>query len=338
MGNVLVLGAGPAGMQAAIDLADSGHSVFLVEKEEELGGNLRNLSEISPSGKKASEMLSTYLDKIEKNRNISVMKKSEVKSFSGSFPRFQVTVRTPKGERELTVNAAVLAIGFQPYDPSALKSYGYGRFASVVTALEVERMLIEGHLLNPADKKEPETVAFIQCVGSRDLNFNVYCSDFCCNNAVKLAKIIRRDHPGVAVSVFYMDMRTPYEGETEFRNARRLGINFLRGKPARIQEEDDTVIIRVEDTLENDLVFPKADLVVLSVGCVPNPATSALSHASGIDLTESGFFAVDETTVGTNAMGIFVAGGASGPKDVAYSIAQGSCAAAKVNALRTKET
>lgn len=338
MSNVLVVGAGPAGMQAAIDLADSGHKVFLIEKEEELGGNLRNLSEISPTNQKASDVLSAYLDKIEKSKNINVMKKSEVQGFSGNFPKFQATVKTPKGKQELTVNSVVLATGCQPCNPSALKGYGYGRFMGVVTTVELERMLKEERLLNPASKKKPKSVAFIQCVGSRDLNFNAYCSDFCCNNAVKLAKIIRRDHPEVAVSVFYMDMRTPYEGEMEFRNARQLGINFVRGKPAKVREEDGTFVIRVEDTLENDLVFVQADLVVLSVGGVPNLTANALSQAMKTSLTDSGFFAVDETTVGTNVKGIFVAGAASGPKDIAYSIIQGSCAAARVDTLRAKET
>lgn len=333
MGNVLVVGSGIAGMQASLDLADFGHKVFLLEKDEELGGNLKNLSEIFPTHQKASDMLSAYLDEIRARSNITVMKRTEILDFSGSFPKFLVSVRTPNGTKDLAVNAVTLATGFQPYNPSPLKRYGYGRFKDVVTSLELERMLKDGRFFRPSNLKKPESVVLIQCVGSRDRNVNAYCSDFCCNNAVKLAKIIRRDHPDVIVSIFYIDMRTPYEGEIEFRNARRQGIRFPRGKPAKVRENGDALTIEFEDTLENDLVFVRSDLVVLSVGSVPDPTVNSLSHAMKVNLSDSGFFAVDETMVGSNVTGIFVAGAASGPKDTAYSMIQGSCAAAKIDIL-----
>jgi heterodisulfide reductase subunit A len=128
-------------------------------------------------------------------------------------------------------------------------------------------------------------------------------------------------------------MRTPYEGEIEFRNARQLGIRFPRGKPAKVREDEGALTIEVEDTLENDLVFVRSDLVVLSVGGVPDPTVNALSQAMKVNLSDSGFFEVDETMVRSNVEGIFVAGAASGPKDTAYSMIQGSCAAAKVDIL-----
>lgn len=333
MGDVLVVGSGIAGMQASLDLADFGHKVFLLEKDEEMGGNLKNLSEISPTQQNASDVLSAYLDKIKTRSNITVMKKTEILDFSGSFPKFLASVRTPNGTKDLVVNAVILATGFQSYNPSSLKKYGYGRFKDVMTSLELERMLKDGLFLRHSNHQKPKSVVFIQCVGSRDRNANAYCSDFCCNNAVKLAKIVKRDHPDVIVSIFYIDMRTPYEGEIEFRNARRLGILFRRGKPAKVREERGALTIEVEDTLENDLVFVRADLVVLSVGCVPDPTVNSLSQAMKVNLSDSGFFTVDETMVGSNVKGIFVAGAASGPKDTAYSMIQGSCAAAKVDIL-----
>jgi len=333
MGDVLVAGSGIAGMQASIDLADFGHKVFLLEKDEKLGGNLKNLSEIFPTSQKASDVLSAYLDKIKTRSNITVMKRTEILDFSGNSPKFQVSVKTPNGTKDLTVNAVILATGFQPYNPTTLKEYGYGRFKDVVTSLELERMLKDGRFIRPSNRQKPESVVFIQCVGSRDCNVNAYCSDFCCNNAVKLAKIIKREHPEVIVSVFYIDMRTPYEGEVEFRNARRLGIRFPRGKPAKVREDEGALTIEVEDTLENDLVFVRSDLLVLSVGGVPDPTVNSLSKAMKVNLSDSGFFAVDETIVGSNVKGIFVAGAASGPKDTSYSMIQGSCVAAKVDIL-----
>lgn len=338
MGCVLVVGSGVAGMQATVDLADSGHKVFLIEREDELGGNLRNLIETSPTGQKASDMLSAYLGKIEKNKNITVMEKAELVDFRGNFPNFLATVKGSKEKKDLTVEAVVLATGIQPFNPSTIKQYGYGRIKDVVTTVELESMLRDGRLQKPSNKKRPASVVFVQCAGSRDRNFNAYCSDFCCNNAVKLAGIVKRQHPNVAVSVFYMDMRTPFEGEIEFRKARQLGVLFQRGKPAKIREgEDGALTITVEDTLENDLSFVKADLVVLSVGGAPDSSAKTLSQAMQLSLLDSGFFVVDETTVGTSVKGVFVVGAASGPKDIAYSIAQGSCAAAKIySLLRTK--
>jgi heterodisulfide reductase subunit A len=128
-----------------------------------------------------------------------------------------------------------------------------------------------------------------------------------------------------------MDIRTPYVGEFDYNNARLLGIQFLRGKPAKIKKANDTLVIQVEDTLENDLVFLESDIVVLSIGGVPDPTTAFFKDKLNIELADSGFFHIAKGTVGTNVEGVFVAGAASGLKDIAYSMAQGSCAAAKVD-------
>ncbi|NIU39885.1 FAD-dependent oxidoreductase [Candidatus Bathyarchaeota archaeon] len=333
MGDVLVVGSGIAGMQASIDIADFGHKVFLLEKDGELGGNLKNLSGISPAQQDASSVVSAYSKEIKARRSITVMKKTEILDFKGSFPKFSASVKIPNGTKDLTVNAVVLATGLQPYNPSSLNEYGYGRFKDVVTSTELERMLKNKQFFRPSDHQKPKSAVFIHCVGSRDRNVNAYCSDFCCNNVVKLAKMIKKEHPDVVISTFFIDMRTPYMGEIEFRNARRLGILFTRGKPARVREEDGALTIEVEDTLENDLVFVRSDLVVLSVGGVPDPTANSLSQAMKVNLSDSGFFEVDETTVGSDVKGIFVAGAASGPKDTAYSVTQASCAAAKVDIL-----
>lgn len=333
MGEILVVGGGVAGMQASIDLADLGHNVILLEKSDELGGNLKNLKEISPSRQNAADVLSTYLDNIKRRKIIRVIKRAEILGFEGDFPAFQVRVKTPDWTGEFTVNAVILATGVQIYDPSPLREYGYGRFKDVVTSLELEKMLSDERLVRPSDNQRPRSVAFIQCVGSRDCTTNPYCSSFCCNNAVKLAKIIEKENPEIAVSIFYMDIRTPNEGEIEFRDARRLGILFRRGKPARIREEEGRLKIEVEDTLENDLIFIHSDLVVLCVGGVPDQTVNSLSDLMKVKLMDSGFFKADEATCETNVKGILVAGSAAGPKDIEYSMVQGSCAAGKVDIL-----
>jgi heterodisulfide reductase subunit A len=130
-----------------------------------------------------------------------------------------------------------------------------------------------------------------------------------------------------------MDIRTPYEGEFDYNDARLLGVRFLRGNPARVRKVKDALAVQVEDTLENDLVFLESDVVVLSVGGVPDPSTVFFKDKLKLELSDSGFFHASETPVNTNIKGVFVAGAASGLKDITYSMTQGSCAAAKVDAI-----
>lgn len=333
MNSVLVVGSGIAGLQASIDLAGLGYKVSLLEKQDELGGHLRNLSEISWNHQKASEILEAYLKQIKEQKNITVLPNSEILDFKGEFPEFQVSVNSSGKKINLRVNTVILATGMTPFHPASLRLYGHGRFKDVMTSFEVERMVKDGGLVRPSNKETPKSVAFIQCVGSRDCRVNSYCSDFCCNNSVKLAQTIKGPNPQVDVSVFYIDMRTPSEGEMEFKNARRLGVRFQRGKPAKIHEENGSLIVQVEDTLENDLVYHPCDLVVLAIGGVPDATTELLKTLLNVKTSDYGFFDIDEANLGTSVKGVFVAGSASGPKDAVYSMIQGSCAAAKVDIL-----
>lgn len=332
MGEVLVVGSGVAGIQASTDIADFGHHVFLVEREKELGGNLRNLKELFSTEENAQELLSRLLSELKSNKNITIMEGSEVQDVSGQFPKFNVKTSTPNGEEKMTVNSVVLATGFKPFDPSSLKQYGFGKFKDVITSLELEEMLKKEKLTRPSNLEKPNSISIIQCVGSRDSKTNTYCSSFCCMYAVKLGQHLKREHPEVATTIIYMDMRTPYEGEYDYADARLLGVRFLRGKPAKVREVKGALMVQVEDTLESDLAFVKSDLVVLSVGGTPDPSTTFFGNKLNIELSASGFFQVAKKPVNTNAKGIFVVGAASGPKDIPYSMMQGSCAAAKLDA------
>lgn len=342
MGNVLVVGSGVAGLQASLDLADFGYNVFMLEREHELGGNLKNLSELFPTGENASDLISSLLSKIACKKNITVMKNSEILDINGEFPEFEVKVKTSNLEKSLNVNAVILSTGFKPYDPTPLKQYGYGKYKDVITSLELEDMLKKKRLLRPSNSKKPNSISIIQCVGSRDMNANTYCSSFCCMYAIKLARQIKEIHPEIMITILYMDIRTPNQGEFNYSKARLLGVRFIRGKPARVRagigKMKDTLVVQVEDTLENDLIFLESDIVVLSVGGVPDPTNVFFKEKLNLELSDSGFFQVVERPVGTNVKNVFVAGAASGLKDSTYSITQGSCAAAKVDiALKSAE-
>lgn len=340
IGKVLVVGSGVAGLQASLDLADFGYQVFLVEREEELGGNLKNLSDLFPTGENASDLISNLLSKIDGKKNITILKNSEVSDIKGGFPEFEIKVKSLNTEKSLSASAVVLATGFKPCDPSSLKHYGYGKYKDVITSLELEDMLKKKKLLKPSNSKKPNSITIIQCVGSRDVNANSYCSSFCCMYATKFASGIKKIHPEIMITIVYMDIRTPNQGELEYRKARLLGVKFLRGKPARIyeQKQKDVLLVQVEDTLENDLIFLESDIVVLSVGGVPDPSNVFFKDKLNLSLSDTGFFEVLERPVGTNIKNVFVVGAASGLKNVRYSISQGSCAAAKVDiALKSEE-
>ncbi len=330
MGSVLVVGSGVAGIQASLDLAGFGHRVILVEREQELGGNLRNLSELFITGQNASDLLSSLLSEIERKKNITIMKNSKISDISGEFPEFKVEVKNSDDIESFAVDAIILATGFKAYDPSPLKRFGYGKYEDVITSLELEDMLKKGDLVRPSNLKKPNSISIIQCVGSRDNSTNTYCSSFCCMYAIKFAQQIKKMHPEVMITILYMDIRTPYEAEFDYNDARLLGVRFLRGKPARVKKDNDTLTVQVEDTLENDLVFLESDLVVLSVGGVPDPSATFFEDELNLKLSDAGFFCVAERPVNTNVKGVFVAGAATGLKDITYSMAQGSCAAAKV--------
>jgi len=130
-----------------------------------------------------------------------------------------------------------------------------------------------------------------------------------------------------------MDIRTPYLGECDYSAARRLGVRFLRGNPARVRKTRDSLLIQVEDTLENDLVLLGSDIIVLSVGGEPDPSNKFFKDKLDLELSGSGFLQVGQSPVSTNKTGVFAAGAVCGLKDTSYSIAQGSCAATKANIL-----
>ncbi len=331
MGKVLVIGGGIAGMQASLDLAAMGHKVHLIEKEENLGGNLRNLFKVFTRNEKAETVLTRYLEEIEAENNITVFRNSTILGFKGKAPAFKVTINTEEEKHNLSVGAVVLATGFSPYNPTEKKEYGYTRYQDVISAVDLEEMLKSGKFERISDSQKPKSIVFVQCVGFRDLRANEYCSSFCCMSALKNAAYIKKEHPEVEVTVMYMDIRTPSLYEQIYSEARNLGVRFIRSRPAEIFEKNSKLVLNFENTLTGEMVTMESDLVVLSTGATPNPKTKELGKMIGLKLSETGFFKVVQPPLGTGVPGIFVAGANSGPKDMHYSLAQGSAAAAQVH-------
>jgi len=249
----------------------------------------------------------------------------------------------------LDVGSIVVATGFDCFDPTPLEEYGYGRYDNVITTLELERINnsagpTAGQIIRPSDGKMPNSVAFVQCVGSRDERFYVYCSGFCCMYTIKNALQWKQTHPDADVTIFYMDIRTPSKGYEEFyRRAREMGIRFIQGRPARITQDEKTgnLFIQAEDQSLGQVIELETEMVVLSTAAVPREDTDEMGSILNISRSPSGFFMEYHPKlrpVDSPTDGVFLAGAAQGPKDIPASVAQGAAAAARAARILTSDT
>ncbi|MFQ5711949.1 MAG: CoB-CoM heterodisulfide reductase HdrA2 [Candidatus Geothermarchaeales archaeon] len=241
---------------------------------------------------------------------------------------------------ELEVGVIIVATGYSPYDPSEVKEYGYGVYPNVLTCIELERLInaagpTGGNVIRPSDGRNPKRVAFIQCVGSRDERRNIYCSGFCCMYTIKNAILLKEHHPDVDIHIFYMDIRAAHKGYEEFyQRAREEGITFIRGRPAEIAEDPQTknLIVYSENLLTGRPMELEVDMVVLSTAAVPNPGTEDLMRTLNIATDPSGFFMESHPKlkpIDAATDGVFLCGSAQGPKDIPYSVSQGSAVASR---------
>jgi len=248
---------------------------------------------------------------------------------------------------EEKVGAIIVATGYKPFDPKVYTELGSDRYADVITSLELERMMSAsgptgGEVTRPSNGAHPKDVVFLTCVGSRDeQRGRSYCSKVCCMYIAKHAIMLKEHDPEVQCYVFYMDVRAVSKDYEEFyKRAQESGATYIRGKVAKIREEDGKVVVRGEDTLLGEIVEIPADLVVLAVGMEHNPGSSELAQALKVsyDINELFIEAHPKLRpVETMTDGVFLAGACVGPRDIPESVAMGSAAAAKVAALFSQE-
>ncbi len=250
---------------------------------------------------------------------------------------------------ELNVGTIIVTTGYDQYNPTG--KYGYGKYENVITQLQLERLLApngptNGHLVRISDLETPKSIVMIQCVGSRDLNCNQYCSDVCCMVAIKNAKLIKQEYPDTEVIICYMDIRAAGKAwEEYYTRARDYDIKFIRGNVASVKEDPETkrLTVRVEDTLSGELKRIEADLVVLSVAMVPAEDSEKLASILRLDRSPDGFYRESHSAlspIDTKVPGIYIAGAAQGPKSVAESVAQarGAASAAAIPMVRGRYT
>jgi heterodisulfide reductase subunit A len=241
---------------------------------------------------------------------------------------------------DIDVGAIVVATGLDLYDVSKLEEYGYGRIKNVITAMEFERLTAAsgptmGELKRPSDGRIPENIAFIQCVGSRDLRNKAYCSSVCCMHATKEAMLAFEHHPGTKSTIFYMDMRAVGKRFQEYiaRAKKDYNVTYVRGRPGRIEvnPENDNPIIWYEETITGEIKSFEAELVVLAQAMVPQ-ITKNLAKILGIELDEDGFVKVPDKLLqplDTTRPGIFACGYVHSPRDIPDSVTQASGAAGR---------
>jgi len=251
-------------------------------------------------------------------------------------------------EVELEVGTIIVTTGYDIYQPQDNNVYGYGKYSNVITSLEFERLILaagptSGHVIRASDGKRPNVVAFVQCVGSRDTNSYPYCSGFCCMYTIKHT-VQLKEHYGsdVDVYVFYIDMRGNFKGYEEFYSrAREMGVNFVRGRVSKVIEDPETenLIIRAEDTLLGEPIELEAEMVVLATAAIASKDTGDVSRILNITRGTDGFLMESHPKlkpIDTPVDGIFLAGACQGPKDIPYSVSQGSGAAARAATILSK--
>ena len=348
----LVVGGGIAGLTAALDIADAGYPVFLVERSDRLGGRLAQLSRLYLNFDDGEGLLEERIAAVRQHPLIHVITNAEVMEFGGYVGNFtvevsgssfevsgvlDVTIQTWEYEtHHVEVGAVVLATGFDLYAKENLPEYGGGRYLDVVDSLQFEAMLREGEICRPSDGRVPREVVWVQCAGSRDPNLHrPYCSKICCMYVAKQATAYRRAVPEGQAYVFYIDIRSQGRGYDEFvqRAMEEFGVVYLRGKVSRIIERDARLEVWGADTLNGKSVRVGADLVVLAMAVVPSAGSDGLARLMRVAIDESGFFTEAHPKlhpVESLTAGIYLAGAAQFPKDIPETVAQASGAAAKV--------
>lgn len=333
--SALIIGGGVAGLSAALFLSRRGIVVYLVEKENRLGGQMRRLRWVWPKGTSGEEIVSSFEKELLMRENFFLKSSSRVKRVEGFFGDYTVTVETPGGEERLKVGGIIIAVGVRPFEARHRSELAYGKDRRILTTLDVEEWIQSAGV-----GKRPR-VAILHCVGSRDERVGrPYCSKICCLNALRVAEMIKQAHPEAYVESFYTDMRAHTKGAEEFyEELQGKGVIFTRASISELVPTGEGVLVRGEDTLLSEVFERVFDLVVLSVGMVPAEDAKYLASILHIPLDKDGFFLEAHPKLRpleSPVRGIFLAGSASGPKDAEESIVHGRASAAKLFSLLRK--
>ncbi|MBN1900724.1 FAD-dependent oxidoreductase [Candidatus Sumerlaeota bacterium] len=331
----LVIGGGVSGMSAALAIADQGYEVYLVEKDAEPGGDMREIY-LGYRDENPQQMLKDAMERTLRHPHIRVFLSSEVAEISGYVGNFTSRIRTLEGFEEIQHGVVIVATGALPYEPT---EYLYGKSEKVLTQRSLEKMLYENNF--PANKCRE--LVMIQCVGSRN-DEHPWCSRVCCSNALKNALAIEEASPDTRIFVLYRDIRTyGFKEDYLYRKAREKGILFIRyeeEKPPVVSEKNGELEIVVTDhILRRDIAF-HPDLLVLSTGIVPGD-NEKIAQLLKVPLNSDKFFVEAHAKlrpVDFANDGVYLCGTAHSPRFVSESITQAQAAAARALTVLSRKT
>ncbi len=322
----LVIGSGVAGMTAALNLANQGFDVHLVEKAAELGGLLLGINRLFTANKEASELVVPLVNQVRNHEHITTHLSTTVKDVKGFIGNFDVALEEGEKESKLRVGTIIVAVGAEEFKP--VGQYGYGETAGVLTQLELEGRLKERTL-------EAKNVVMINCVGAR-VPERPYCGRFCCLTAIKNAVLIKENDPEANVWILHRDvMAYGVEFEEYYRKAMELGVRFVRYSletPPEVIANGELKGVRVYHDLMGKQVELPADTVVLTAPLVPRGDNAGISKQLKVPLSSEGFFLeahLKLQPVEFATDGMFICGSARWPVEVSEAIFQACATAAK---------
>jgi heterodisulfide reductase subunit A len=319
----LVIGGGVSGMTGALRIAQNGHSVDVVERDEELGGQARHLH-YTVDGMEVQPLLKGIIEKVEKNPAITLNNSSEVIRITGTVGHFKADIMTPKNNITEQYGTVIIATGAGELIP---EEYLFGKNKSVITQRELEERIVKGTL-------KAQSIVMIQCTGLRDEKRH-YCSRICCSQSIKNALKIKESNPEAQIHILYRDIMTYGFTEKYYIKAKEEGIDFIRfeeeGKP-KIAAGSSGVDVKIIDPVLDEVVTLHADIVALSQGLVPD--NSMISNIFDFQLPrdEDGFLCeadVKFRPVDVLDEGIFVCGSAHSPKNLTESLVSAQAAAGR---------
>jgi len=275
---LLVVGGGITGITAALEAAEAGYEVVLVEREAHLGGFVATLKNRFPTAPPYTELMkdgiASRIEAATYHPNIQVLTSATIVRIEGQPGMFDVVLKNGAGGCAVRVGAIVMATGWKPYDAKRLGHLGYGLSPDVITNVELEKMVAQGSIVRPSDGRPVESALFIQCAGSRDKEHLSYCSSVCCMATLKHATYIHEQNPNAQVYIVYKDIRTPGQYERFYASVQNHPLNFLtQGEATRVEKTVGAKLaVTVENGLLGDTVILSVDLVVLATGMVANSA------------------------------------------------------------------
>jgi quinone-modifying oxidoreductase subunit QmoB len=339
--SVLVIGGGLSGIKTAIEAANTGTEVILVEKEKELGGYAKKMHAQYPKNQPYIDLMPTGIPELEEeiknNDKITVFTSSEIEKISGQPGIFEVRIKQNGKSSDVKVASIVLATGWKPYDATKLINFNYGKTPDIITNVQMEEKLSSAEALVTSDGRPVKKIAFIQCAGSRDENHLPYCSSVCCMISLKQALYCREKDPDSQMFIFYKDMRTFGQYEDFYKRVQEDEGTFLtKSEIKSIEPNNGSITVQATDTLLGDDVKVKVDLVVLATGMVPSTLDNQilnLDYRKGTDLPELKYGFPDSHFIcfpyETQRTGIFASGCVRAPMDLKSAKSDGTGAALK---------